>query len=146
MLLRASGEVEGGAVDVRAITGGEALADETGVPHASLLVAFADALLARDEAALERLRGELIAALGEAGLRETASVASNFQRMVRIADATGIPQDAPVRAMGADLIDELDLRSFASAENTPAVGPVGRVVGGALRKLAPLLLRRMGSG
>jgi hypothetical protein len=76
-------------------------------------------------------------------LRETASVAANFQRMVRIADATGIPQEAPVMMLGDDLIDELDLRRFGSAANTPPTSGVQRFFGKLLRPLVPRLLRRM---
>lgn len=143
MLLRASGEMEEGGVQVGAVTGGTREADASGVPHAALLVGFAEALVTRDEAELTRLRGALIEALGPVGMRETASIASNFQRMVRIADGTGIPQDAPVRAMAADLVDELDLRQFASSARTPKTGRIGRLLGGVLRRAAPMLARRM---
>ena len=143
-MLRASSETEGDAVDLGAVRAGAAAAEGSGVPHAAQLVAFAEAVVTRDEAAIAQRRGELIDLLGPVGMREAASIVCNFQRMVRIADATGIPQDAPVRAMAADLVDELDLREFASAARTPETGAIGRVVGGVLRRVAPLLARRAG--
>jgi hypothetical protein len=140
-----SGTLDGGEIDLAVINAGKAAAARSGIPHAELLVGFADALLARDEAELARLREAIVAALGRGGLRETASIAANFQRMVRIADATGIPQEVPVLMLGGDLIDELDLRRFATAGSTPASGGVQRVLGKLLRPLVPKLIRRVGA-
>lgn len=39
-------------------------------------------------------------------------VASNFERMVRIADATGIPLDACMQALSQEIRDALDLERF----------------------------------
>ena len=145
MLLRASGTQDGQELDLSAINAGAEAAASSGIPHGELLVGFADALLARDESELLRLREALVATLGEGGLRETASIAANFQRMVRIADATGIPQEAPVMMLGDDLIEELDLRRFGTAENTPTTSGVQRFFGKLLRPLIPHLVRRMGA-
>ena len=98
-------------------------------------------LIARDESELVRLREAIAAVLGPGGLRETASVAANFQRMVRIADASGIPQDAPAMVLARDVVEELDLRRFGSARNTPAASRLQRLLGSLLRPLAPLLMR-----
>lgn len=125
------------------MTGGHELADASGVPHAELLVRFAEALVERDELALVQLREAISAALGPAGLHETASIASNFQRMVRIADATGIPQDASMLMLGEDLVEELDLRRFGSADNSPRANALQRLLGRLLRPIAPGLLKRV---
>jgi hypothetical protein len=130
-------------MDLSAINAGAVAAAKTGVAHGELLVGFADALLARDESELARLRAAIAAELGAKGLRETASIAANFQRMVRIADATGIPQDAPVVMLGEDLIEELDLRRFESARQTPPSGGFQRFFGRLLRPLVPFLMRRV---
>ena len=82
----------------------------------------------------------MIEALGPAGFLEAATVAANFQRMVRIADGTGIPQDDLMMTLGGDVVDELSLRDFASAGHTPALGWLGRLVGPVLRPFAPRLL------
>ncbi len=50
---------------------------------------------------------------------DAAAVAGNFQRMVRIADATGIPVDEPMQALSRGIQEDLDLRRFHSAQNTP---------------------------
>ena len=75
---------------------------------------------------------------------DTAAVIGNFQRMVRIADATGIPLDAPVGALSAEIRDELDLGSFASAANTPDPGTLQKAAGRALRPAAMAALRMVG--
>ncbi len=64
--------------------------------------------------------------------------------MVRIADATGTPLDAPVAMMATGLREELDLDRFGSASNTPRAGVVKRMIGRALSPLAGVALRRMG--
>ena len=101
--------------------------------HAEVLVGFAEALVRRDDAALAHARGEVLEKLGPGGLVDTAAVASNFQRMVRIADSTGIPLDAPVTAMTGDIRGDLELGRFGSSANTREAGPVPRALGRALR-------------
>jgi hypothetical protein len=103
------------------------------VAHAEALVGFAEALVARDDTALARARDEVLEKLGPGGLVDTAAVASNFQRMVRIADSTGIPLDAPVTAMTGDIRGELELDRFGSSVNTREVGALPRALGRALR-------------
>ena len=60
--------------------------------------------------------------------------------MTRIADATGIPLDPPMNALGADIQDDLGLRTFGSAANT--VEPSAWVRATA-KLVAPVALRLM---
>ena len=113
----------------------------SGVAQGERLLAFADALVGEDDAALERERDALCAALGAEGLVDAAAVASNFERMVRIADATGIPLDAPVALAAADLPDALAIRGFGSASNTPRPRLPQRLVARALRPFGRAVLR-----
>jgi hypothetical protein len=133
-----SSEVSGAEVDVRAVTDASVA---SGVAHGERLLAFADALVGGDDAALEREREALRAVLGAEGLVDAAAVASNFERMVRIADGTGIPLDAPVRLLAADLRDELALGAFRSAANTPAPRLAQRLLGRAFRPFTAGLVR-----
>ena len=112
-----------------------------GVAHAAELLAFADAAVQGEPGALAAARADLLQALGPEALVDAAAVVANFERMVRIADATGIPLDAPVAALAADLGQELGLGRFGSAANTPKVGALGRAAGRVLRRVAPHLLR-----
>jgi len=113
------------------------------VPHGPVLTAFAEALVKSDDEELARARARVLEALGPAGLVDVAAVASNFERMVRIADATGIPLDAPVAALSTDLRDTLGLDRFASAAHTRRFGRVGLRVAGMLRATLRTILRRL---
>ena len=50
--------------------------------------------------------------MGVAALIEAAGVASNFQRMVRIADSTGIPLGEGLEQRSEEVRAELDLDRF----------------------------------
>jgi len=76
---------------------------------------------------------------------DAAAVVSNFERMVRIADATGIPLDAPVNAMTADLRADLGIDDYDSSAHTPDLGALGRFLGPKLQPLALLAFRLLGS-
>jgi hypothetical protein len=116
------------------------------VPHAEALLAFCDALVDRDEPALAAARAGVLAGLGPEGLVDVAAVASNFERIVRIADACGIPLDPPLEVLSGDLRGALGLARFASAANTPPPGPLVRLLGPLARPLARWALRSIGRG
>jgi hypothetical protein len=115
-------------------------AEESGVPHAGLLVELAEALVAHDEECLAGLRPRLIEALGPDGFLEAATVAATFQRMVRIADGTGIPQDATLMTLAGDVADKLSLHDFPSSRNTPRRSWLQASVGRFLKPLTPRLM------
>jgi hypothetical protein len=133
-----SGELEGASYDLHAVT--DAAAGPVGVPHERELLALAEAVVRGDEAALAKARGDALAALGPERFVGAAAVASNFERMVRIADATGIPLDAPVAALSASLRSEIGIDAFGSAANTPKLTAAGRLLGRGLSPLARYLM------
>jgi len=126
------------------VTGGAERGAASGVPHGSLLVAFAEATAGGDDDALARARAALLAALGAAALVDAAAVTSNFERMVRIADATGIPLDAPIAALSVDLRRDLGIDAYASAAQTPAPGRMARALARWVGPFVPRLLHRAG--
>ncbi len=83
-------------------------ASETGVPHAALLLAFADAVIAGN--AIEAQRDRVVAALGDAAMVDAAAVIAGFDGITRVADATGIPIEPAKAEQTADLRSELGLR------------------------------------
>jgi hypothetical protein len=97
-----------------------------------------------DEASRAAARQGLLDALGPEALVDAAAVVGNFERMTRIADATGIPLDPPVAALTQDIRVDLGLDDFGSARNTPPLGAAGRVLGRALRPVALHLFRVLG--
>jgi hypothetical protein len=145
LLLRASSEVSGDAVELSAINQGTSAASTSGVAHAEALIALADAQVGDDDDALAAARARALRELGADALVDSVAVVANFERMVRIADATGTPLDAPIATMATGLRAELDLDRFGSAANTPRAGVVQRTVGRMLSPFAGTLLRRMGT-
>jgi len=65
--------------------------------------------------------------------------------MVRIADSTGIPLDAPLEMVSHDLREEIGVGALGSATSTPAAGSArrafGRVFERVTRPIQPALLR-----
>ena len=134
-----SGELEGARLDLHAVTDAAA-AGSAGVPYERELLALAEAVVRGGEVELADARGKALAALGPESFVASAAVASNFERMVRIADATGIPLDAPLDAISASMRAELGIDAFGSAANTPRVSPARRLLGRALAPLARYLM------
>lgn len=81
----------------------------SGLAHGDVLVALAEAVVGGDGPAIARARQAVIDAMGVEAMVDAAAVASNFERMVRIADATGIPLGERMESFGREVIDELGL-------------------------------------
>jgi hypothetical protein len=116
----------------------------SGVPHAEALLAFAEAVVGTDDAALAEARAAVLRELGPEPLVDAAAVASNFERMVRVADATGTPLDAPLVMLTETLRRDLDLDRFAAAANTRPGHPLGRLAGRLVQPVVFGLLRLFG--
>ncbi len=110
MMLRASAETSGEDVDLTAIVADEAV--PTSVPSGQALLAFADVSLDDDATAIAAARQQVLSELDEPAMIDAAGVIANFQRMVRIADGTGIPLDPPMEALTADLRSELGINGY----------------------------------
>ena len=118
-------------MDLEAITKGAG--DEVaGVAFGAELIAYADAVVARSTDVPET-RDAVHKSMGDAGVVDAAAVIANFQRMVRIADGTGIAIDGPLDVLSADIRHEIGINDFPSAE--------GRGRNGTLRRLAAPLMR-----
>ncbi len=129
---------------MQAVVDGD-VASGSGVAHADVLVAFSEAVVADDEDALVSARAGVLEAVGSEGFVDAAAVASNFERMVRIADSTGIPLDASLDVMSEDLRQDLDLARFGSSANTPARSAALKLAGHALRPLVHGVFRFLGA-
>ncbi len=145
-MLRASIEYDGGDGQLAGIAQGAKVGD-SGIKEGERLTAFADAavyaLRSGESAALDAARDALRDAAGSACVVDAAAVIGNFERMVRIADGTGIPLDGIVDVMSSDFRDELGLNDFQSRRQTQ-VGFLGRTFGPLLKSIAQTGLRFAG--
>ncbi len=96
----------GREVDLHAVTD---YCVASGVEDGGLLLRFAEAVVGDDDDRLERARRELVEGTDEATMIDAAAVASNFQRMVRIASSTGIPLGNSLEANSAEIRCQLGL-------------------------------------
>jgi hypothetical protein len=113
-LLRASSTALGDAIDL-----GPALEAGVGVPHGSILLAFATAAH-RDLPELADARRAVVAAMGSAALVEACLTVSAFNGLTRVADATGIALDGGTLAATTDVRAALGLNDMAGARSTGA--------------------------
>ena len=79
------------------------------MPHGATLVAFAEAIVTGSEA-LEATRTAVVDAMGPTAMVDAAGVASNFERMVRIAGSTGIELGDRLKRGSADARAEFGLK------------------------------------
>ena len=97
-------------------------AASSGVTHGDLLIAFAEAIVGDDDAIVTQARHAIIEGLSPEAMVDAAGMASNFERMVRIADATGIQLDERMAALSQEVRDTLHLERFTAYKE--ADGPV----------------------
>ena len=141
-MLRVSANNSNIEVDIQAVNG-DATAAGKGIPFGLELMKFAEAVVSRDEDALNTARNVLLQEAGAEVLVDAAAVAGNFQRMVRIADATGIPLDERSAAVTYGVAKELNLRRFATAQHTPTGGLKRKVMSWIARPMAKRMFKKM---
>lgn len=141
-MLSLSADANSTDIDLKMING-DASASMENLEFAQELMEFAAAIASRDEGNLLKARTTLLDAAGWEVVVEAAAVAGNFQRMVRIADATGIPIDAARLPLMNKAAEELDLRRFESSRNTPKMSFAQKLLAPIMRRLAPRVLSRM---
>lgn len=88
-------------------------ASDGGVAHGRLLVAFSEAVMLGDPDAITETRAALEAAIGAAGVVDTAAVIAMFNIVDRIADATGIPIDEPMGEFRYGVGEELGMMDLS---------------------------------
>ena len=116
-MLRVSAEISNTDLDIHLVNG--VVSEDAVVEYSNELMAFATAVATRDEAELLASRDQLLAASSAEVVVDAAAVAGNFQRMVRIADSTGIPVDDARLELAQPTVDVLELRRFKTSEHTP---------------------------
>ena len=116
-MLRESVELTGGSIDFEGLTD-PSCTEIKGIANSRELLQLANACMGVGDVALESARQALVDKMGSAAMIDTVGVISNFQRMVRIADATGIPADGPMQEMSGDLREQLGINQYVSAANS----------------------------
>lgn len=100
-MLRESSKISNEAVELRDVSHG--LSEGTAIAHAPILVAFAEAVVARDAVRIGDARAAVRKAMGDVAFVDAAAVAAGFHGFVRIADSIGIPYKTA--AAGEDVPD-----------------------------------------
>lgn len=91
---------------------------DTGVPSGDLLLAYAEAIIGTDRAALDAARVALADALSPVAVVGASAVAGNFSKNDRVANGIGIPIDDMVFKGTEELREQLGLNDYKSAANT----------------------------
>ncbi len=104
---------------------------------------FADAILMQPAEEIVRTRKQLVEKLGEPAMIDAAAVVGNFQRMVRIADSTGIPLDEPVLMISQFIREDLGINNFNASANSPKLPLLKRILGRLMAPFAATMLKKM---
>ena len=110
LLLRGSGQFE-----LKAVMDSDL---DSGVEHGRILSDLVDATIQRRWDDLAELRDEGVRVMGAQVTVDALAVASGFNGITRIADATGIPLDSDPAKVTADMRDELGINDFEYQEKT----------------------------
>lgn len=102
-------------IDLRAVTISNI---QSGVPHGTELLAYADTIVGSDPTALTQARLALLSAMGPRALVQAAAIAANFSMNDRAANATGITLESIFVRDSAEFRRELGIDGFPSARNT----------------------------
>ena len=89
------------------------------------------------------MRETVLDRVGQEATVDAACIIANFQRMVRIADSTGISLDEPVLMMTQGIREDLGINQFNSAANSPTL-PLGkRIAGRLMSPFTATLMKRL---
>ena len=109
MLLRRSGEVSEKLYNVMGVIGDDAV----GVEDEELLVAIADAVVAGDRAELAHVRAKAVYAIGAEKLVGAIGIASGFDGITKVANATGIPLDGKTQEATVSLRQQTGIDDYS---------------------------------
>ena len=116
---------------------------DSGVEHGKLLSKLVETTLQPDQHEPDEasnVRQAICTDMSAQALVDASAIIGNFQRMVRIADGTGIPLDKPVAVISAGLREQLGYNQFGSAKLTPKVGWLLQWLG---ERFRPLVIKRL---
>lgn len=111
MLLRRSGDKKNETYNLNVLT--EADEGKVGVTNEEFLLRVAEAVCAEDHEALAAIREEGRKLLGEQALVDAIAVASGFNGITKVANATGIPLDEATASNTVQLRKETKIDDYA---------------------------------
>lgn len=118
MLLRRSGEMQQENYDLTGITGEGTI----GVENEETLNAIAEAVFYADARDLEKTRELATLKIGEQQLVDAFAVASAFNGITKVANATGIPLDARTEEVTVELRQSAGIDDYSDAFKSSQYG------------------------
>lgn len=97
---------------------------DCGVQHGAHLRALTEAAIRNEWSELPAIYSTAKAAMGEQAVVDTLVVASAFNGITRVADATGIPLDDSTREATVQLREDAGIEQFAYAAKSARYGKV----------------------
>ena len=91
---------------------------DSGVPGGREILAFADAVIGPERAALDRARRNLADSLGPAAVPAAAAIAATFTKNDRIANGSGIPSELRMLRNSKEIRAKLGINDYRSSANT----------------------------
>ena len=110
MLLRESGRKEANQFELNSVTASEG---DSGVPHSAHLRALTEATISGNWLAMPDIRHEAEQDMGAQQVVDALVVASAFNGITRVADATGIPLDENTRQQTEEMRATTGIDAFA---------------------------------
>lgn len=120
MLLRRSGEIREESYNLDAVT--EAAEGEIGVDHEALLLEIAEGVYHADADKLSELRTRGATELGEQALVDAIAVASGFNGITKVANATGIPLDHTTEEQTGEMRQTTKIDDYSDDYKTEQYG------------------------
>ncbi|MCY3885658.1 MAG: hypothetical protein OXG24_12185 [Gammaproteobacteria bacterium] len=118
-MLRVSSQSEGFDANLKAITEEDV---DAGVPFSSLLRQLTEATIEMRWGDLATFRQEAIETIGRQSTVDALAVASGFNGIVRVADATGIPIDSYEDDVGKKLRSSIGIDDFHYSSKSSRYG------------------------
>ncbi|HIC33266.1 MAG TPA: hypothetical protein EYO78_00580 [Gammaproteobacteria bacterium] len=115
MLLRASGQPDQKDYDLNSVTDGHI---DPGVDFGHWLRSLTEAAIRNRWDDLATIRDQAGAAMGTQSMVDALVVASGFNGITRVADATGIPLDENTQQMTVDMRESTGIERFNYAEKS----------------------------
>ena len=118
MLLRRSGEITEESYNLSGVLG----EDKVGVEDEDLLIAIAEAVFSGDSVDLARMRTEALPLIGAEKLVDAIGIASGFNGITKVANATGIPLDARTEEVTGSMRQQTGIDDYSENHKSSIYG------------------------